>query len=353
MRLHRLDTRRRAAAQPGRSWTGRRPASPPASWPAAPSPTSRPRRASSSCSGHGDRRRCTPTAASWRADMPYLQLGPGAGPRHPAHARRRPGRHRRDRRRRVRRPGRRRRLPARLRLPGRSSGAGGPAARPERRGACGPRCGACAVLATSRVFAGLAHAERAQAAALRGDAAQAAEAMAEADRTHAPGMAVLYPWLEQARGCGRSPPRATCRARSRLLGELVGPAARATASPGTRCSPCTTWSGWAGPADGRPDLLRRRPAHRRAAPRRARRPVDGALPPLLARHARAAVTDRPATARGRRRARRRWSSTCTPPRPPPARSAGCAGSRSAAAADARAAPRRAARPLRPDPARRR
>ncbi|MFG2056749.1 LuxR C-terminal-related transcriptional regulator [Micromonospora sp. NPDC048930] len=60
--------------------------------------------------------------------------------------------------------------------------------------------GACAVLATSRVYAGLAHAERAQAAALRGDATHAAEAMAEADRTHAPGMAVLYPWLEQARG---------------------------------------------------------------------------------------------------------------------------------------------------------
>ncbi|NBE81707.1 helix-turn-helix transcriptional regulator [Micromonospora rubida] len=60
--------------------------------------------------------------------------------------------------------------------------------------------GACAVLATSRVYAGLAHAERAQAAALRGDAAHAAEAMAEADRTQAPGMAVLYPWLEQARG---------------------------------------------------------------------------------------------------------------------------------------------------------
>ncbi|KAB1911997.1 LuxR C-terminal-related transcriptional regulator [Micromonospora sp. AMSO31t] len=60
--------------------------------------------------------------------------------------------------------------------------------------------GACAVLATSRVYAGLAHAERAQAAALRGDGTHAAEAMAEADRTHAPGMAVLYPWLEQARG---------------------------------------------------------------------------------------------------------------------------------------------------------
>ncbi|MEH1013490.1 LuxR C-terminal-related transcriptional regulator [Micromonospora sp. CPCC 206060] len=59
--------------------------------------------------------------------------------------------------------------------------------------------GACAVLATSRVYAGLAHTERAQAAALRGDTAQAAEAMAESDRAQAPGMAVLYPWREQAR----------------------------------------------------------------------------------------------------------------------------------------------------------
>ncbi|MGN9808253.1 LuxR C-terminal-related transcriptional regulator [Micromonospora sp. BQ11] len=66
--------------------------------------------------------------------------------------------------------------------------------------ALGISLSACAVLATSRVYAGLAQAERAQTAALRGDAEQAAEAMAEADRTHAPSMAVLYPWLEQARG---------------------------------------------------------------------------------------------------------------------------------------------------------
>nr|MDT0662229.1 LuxR C-terminal-related transcriptional regulator [Micromonospora sp. DSM 115978] len=59
--------------------------------------------------------------------------------------------------------------------------------------------GACAILATSKVYAGLAHAERAQAAAMRGDAEQAAEAMAESDRAHAPGMAVLDPWREQAR----------------------------------------------------------------------------------------------------------------------------------------------------------
>ncbi|MFY1668718.1 LuxR C-terminal-related transcriptional regulator [Plantactinospora sp. WMMB334] len=59
--------------------------------------------------------------------------------------------------------------------------------------------GACAVLATSRVFAGLAHAERAQAAAMRGDIDSAAGAMAESDRAQSAVMAVLYPWLEQAR----------------------------------------------------------------------------------------------------------------------------------------------------------
>lgn len=59
---------------------------------------------------------------------------------------------------------------------------------------------ACAVLATSRVYAGLAHAERAQAAALRGDVEQATAAMADSDRAQMPGMAVLYPWREQARG---------------------------------------------------------------------------------------------------------------------------------------------------------
>jgi len=59
---------------------------------------------------------------------------------------------------------------------------------------------ACAMLATGRVFAGLAHAERAHAAALRGDPAVAAPAMADSDRAQAPGMAILYPWREQARG---------------------------------------------------------------------------------------------------------------------------------------------------------
>ncbi|MDI5943374.1 LuxR family transcriptional regulator, partial [Micromonospora sp. DH15] len=147
---------------------------------------------------------------------------------------------------------------------------------------------ACAVLATSRVYAGLAHAERAQAAALRGDAAHAAEAMAEADRTHAPGMAVLYPWLEQARGavlavCG-DPAGATkhlAALADRLrddgltghellvLHDLVRLDAAATPVGPT----CT---------DGG-----RRTVAQRLAELSDR--VDGPLPPLLARYARAAV----------------------------------------------------------------
>jgi DNA-binding CsgD family transcriptional regulator len=58
---------------------------------------------------------------------------------------------------------------------------------------------ASAVLASSRVFAGLAHAERAHAAALRGDEALAAEALAVSDRTHEASLEILYPWREQAR----------------------------------------------------------------------------------------------------------------------------------------------------------
>ncbi|MER5332827.1 LuxR C-terminal-related transcriptional regulator [Micromonospora sp. NPDC002717] len=147
---------------------------------------------------------------------------------------------------------------------------------------------ACAVLATSRVYAGLAQAERAQAAALRGDAAQAAEAMAEADRTHAPGMVVLYPWLEQARGAvlaasGDVPGAAkhlvqlADRLRTdgfaghevHVLYELVR-LDRATAPVGPTCS------------DGS-----RRTAAQRLAELSER--VDGLLPPLLARHARVAA----------------------------------------------------------------
>ncbi|WBB70664.1 LuxR family transcriptional regulator [Micromonospora sp. WMMD812] len=153
--------------------------------------------------------------------------------------------------------------------------------------------GACAVLATSRVYAGLAQAERAQAAALRGDAAQAAEAMAEADRTQAPGMAVLYPWLEQARGAvlaaaGDLPgavkqlTELVDRLRAdgfaghevHVLHDLVR-LDQASAPVGPTCS------------DGS-----RRTVAQRLAELSER--VDGDLPPLLARHARAAMAGTPA-----------------------------------------------------------
>ena len=105
--------------------------------------------------------------------------------------------------------------------------------------------GACAVLTTSRVFASLAHAERAQAAALRGEPGCAREAMAESDRAHAPAVEMLYPWLEQARAAVAAGDGDLTGA-PHHLGALVRGCAT-TASPGTRCSPCTTWSGWTGP----------------------------------------------------------------------------------------------------------
>ncbi|MFI5834940.1 LuxR C-terminal-related transcriptional regulator [Micromonospora sp. NPDC051300] len=152
--------------------------------------------------------------------------------------------------------------------------------------------GACAVLATSRVYAGLAHAERAQAAALRGDAVHAAEAMAEADRTHAPGMAVLYPWLEQARGAAQAAagdlPGATkhlCALADRLREDgLAGHELlvlldlvrldQAAAPVGPTCT----------------DGGRRNVAQRLAE---LSEQVDGVLPPLLARYGRAALDDSP------------------------------------------------------------
>nr|WP_241562821.1 LuxR family transcriptional regulator [Micromonospora costi] len=148
--------------------------------------------------------------------------------------------------------------------------------------------GACAVLATSRVYAGLAQAERAQAAALRGDAAQAAEAMAEADRTQAPGMAVLYPWLEQARGAALA-----------AAGDLPGAVKQLTELVDRLRA-----DGFAGhEVHVLHDLVRLDQAALQVGPTcsdGSRRTiaqrltelserVDGDLPPLLARHARAAM----------------------------------------------------------------
>jgi DNA-binding CsgD family transcriptional regulator len=58
---------------------------------------------------------------------------------------------------------------------------------------------ATAILASGQVYAALAHAERAHVAALAGDTALAAEAIADSDRAYRPTMQFLYPWLEQAR----------------------------------------------------------------------------------------------------------------------------------------------------------
>ncbi|WFE44698.1 LuxR family transcriptional regulator [Verrucosispora sp. WMMD1129] len=151
---------------------------------------------------------------------------------------------------------------------------------------------ACAVLATSRVYAGLAQSERAQAAALRGDARQAVEAMAEADRLHSPSMGVLYPWLEQARAATLAAGGDLSAAVGRLHGlvdrlradgfaghealvlhDLVR-LGKAGAQTGPRCS----------------DGSRRTVAQRLTE---LSEQVDGELPPLLARHARASADGLP------------------------------------------------------------
>ncbi|MBT8226626.1 MAG: AAA family ATPase [Dactylosporangium sp.] len=58
---------------------------------------------------------------------------------------------------------------------------------------------AAVTLQRGRVYTALAHAERAHAAALTGDAALARAAMVEADRAQNQTMTVLYPWVEHAR----------------------------------------------------------------------------------------------------------------------------------------------------------
>ncbi|MFB9234018.1 LuxR C-terminal-related transcriptional regulator [Plantactinospora siamensis] len=148
--------------------------------------------------------------------------------------------------------------------------------------------GACAVLANSPAYASLAQAERAQAAALRGDVAQAEAAMIESDATHLPGMAVLYPWREQARAtvlAARGRTDDAIESLRSLVGRLwadgfaghevhalhdlvrLGAAEVAVAPAGGGTPPVTV-------------------AHRMAALTEI---VDGPLPPLLARHAAAAA----------------------------------------------------------------
>jgi DNA-binding CsgD family transcriptional regulator len=82
---------------------------------------------------------------------------------------------------------------------------------------------AAATLAASQVYAALANAERAHVAALAGDQALAARAMAECDAAHRPTMNILYPWLEQARAwvaiCSGDP-RTGMEVLSDLLGRL-------------------------------------------------------------------------------------------------------------------------------------
>lgn len=145
---------------------------------------------------------------------------------------------------------------------------------------------ACAVLATSQVFAGLAHAERAQAAALRGDVDSAVEAMAESDRAHSSGMAVLYPWLEQARAAvlaaGGDLPGAVARLRD-LVGRLQ---ADGFAGHEVLALHDLVRLGRAEVEIGEPTVTGRRQSVAQRLTELTET-VDGPLPGLFARHARA------------------------------------------------------------------
>ena len=303
-------------------------------------------RGTARCSRQGDGRGATPTRPS---GGPRCRTSSSASssPAAPADPRRRPGGSRRDRRRRVRRPGRRRQLPARLRLPAHRPRAGGPAARARRRRA-GPRLRRPAPRSPPAGSSSrLAHAERAHVAALAATPAAAAAAIAEADRHPLPAMAVLYPWLEQARAwvAGRSG------------GDLTGGAEAAS-----RLAAGSARDGFAGARDVRPA----RPGPARPPPPRSADLLDGDLAhggaaaaersarrrgaaPLLARHRQRAAAATPAAVAGGGRRFRELDLTSRR-RPPPARPLRWL-RRHPLAADAAAAraPRRAARPLRPDP----
>jgi ATP/maltotriose-dependent transcriptional regulator MalT len=148
---------------------------------------------------------------------------------------------------------------------------------------------ACAMLATSKVFADLAHAERAHAAALRGDTAQATEAMATCDQAHRPGMAILYPWIEQARAAVLA-----------ATGNLDGAAAHLAELVDRLCTDNLGGHEVLALHDlvrlDRADLeigRRTRAGRRQSVAHRLTElteVVEGVLPPLMARHGRAVAT---------------------------------------------------------------
>ncbi|MFC7548056.1 LuxR C-terminal-related transcriptional regulator [Plantactinospora sp. GCM10030261] len=147
---------------------------------------------------------------------------------------------------------------------------------------------ACAVLANSAVYTSLAQAERAHAAALRGDVAQAEAAMAESDAARMPGMKVLDPWLEQARAATQAA-AGDVPAAAETLRILVG-RLWADGFAGhevlalydlVRLDLAEIEVGPAGPDGPRLSVARRLAMLTEV--------VDGQLPSLLARHARAAA----------------------------------------------------------------
>jgi DNA-binding CsgD family transcriptional regulator len=134
---------------------------------------------------------------------------------------------------------------------------------------------ACNALGSGQIFTSLAHAERAHAAALAGDAEEAVEAMAAADAVNAPTMAVLYPWLEHARcwvlacsGDVRAAVEATRRLAERLRRDAFHGHELYARHDLVRL--------------GQPDEAAERLDELVAL-------VDGPLPPVLAAHARAAA----------------------------------------------------------------
>jgi DNA-binding CsgD family transcriptional regulator len=134
---------------------------------------------------------------------------------------------------------------------------------------------ACSLLATTGTLVGLANAERAHAAAIRGDPATAAAAMTASDRAREASFEVLYPWLEQAR-CWVAAGAGDTRAALDVLGRLI---VRLRAD------------GLAGhEVYAQYDLVRL--GHSELAADRLAtlaRCVDGPLAALMARHARAAA----------------------------------------------------------------